>query len=440
MPGPAPGSRAAFVARQRPWQPAASVRSRTARVSLACRPCGLGRVAVGTGGGTGGWHGQGGRGGVDRLVGGANRRLRLGVAAAGFAPVTFDEGTGGGGRNQRDEQEAEHTVGLLRGPAARAGPLPNRFCAAGQSDRFLGNRDLDRDLFGQVGPHPWRIAVVVPRIVGHEIDQLFGARIGKVGAFETRQHHRDVVGTLAFQRARDQSVAGLLEIGLLLQDVQDLVVADRAVQPVGADQHDVALAQGDLRHHHLDPFLHAQRLQDDVGVLEALGFFGGHRARFHQLPGQRLVLRDLGQAAVTFDVAARIADLPDHQGAVDHRGGGAGGAHAAFVLVVARLREDAIVGVFDRAAQAARESVAFQRLGGLQGGDDGVDRHLRGHLAGGSAAHAVADQEQRALGAEFDGQRRVRTLAPAGRARRPARGGCPRCARESTRRRSCRRP
>ena len=39
-------------------------------------------------------------------------------------------------------------------------------------------------------------------------------------------------------------------------------------------------------------------------------------------------------------------------------------------------------------------------LGGLQRAGDGLDRHLRGHLAGGGAAHAVAHQEQGPLGSQ----------------------------------------
>ena len=93
--------------------------------------------------------------------------------------------------------------------------------------------------------------------------------------------------------------------------------ADRPVQPVRAEQGDVALAQLHLRQHHLDALLHAQRLQDDVGVLEGLGLVGGHRARLDQLPGERLVLGHLRQLAVAQDVAARVADLRDDQRVVD---------------------------------------------------------------------------------------------------------------------------
>ena len=62
----------------------------------------------------------------------------------------------------------------------------------------------------------------------------------------------------------------------------------------------------------------------------------------------------------------------------------------------------------DRPAQEAREPVARLRLGGGQRFVDRVDRHLRGDLAGRRAAHAVADQQQRALVAQLEGERGAR--------------------------------
>ena len=111
------------------------------------------------------------------------------------------------------------------------------------------------------------------------------------------------------------------------------------------------------------------------------------------------------ELAVAQDVAARIADLTDDERRVDEGGHGAGRAHAALALVVARLDEDALVGELDRAPHEAREGVARQRLGRAERLVDRIDRHLRRHLARGRAAHAVAHEQEGALVAELDRER-----------------------------------
>ena len=86
-----------------------------------------------------------------------------------------------------------------------------------------------------------------------------------------------------------------------------------------------------------------------------------------------------------------------HQRLVHQRRHRAGGAHAALALVVARLDEDALVGVLDGPAQQAGEAVAGLRLGRRHRVEDGIDGHLGGHLARGGAAHPVADQQRAPL-------------------------------------------
>ena len=197
--------------------------------------------------------------------------------------------------------------------------------------------------------------------------------------------------------ARDEPITGLFHVGLIKQYLLDFVVADRAVQPVRANQDHVAAMERDLREHDLHLFLDAQRLQDDVRMLEAFGLFQGHGSSFDELPGQGLVFGCLAQATAAQDVAARIADLSDQQCGVDQSNRRAGRAHSALVLVVARLDEDTVVGRFDRAAQATRKTFARQRSTATDHRRDGFDGHGGGDLTRGGTTHAVAYQEQSPL-------------------------------------------
>ena len=69
------------------------------------------------------------------------------------------------------------------------------------------------------------------------------------------------------------------------------------MQSIRREQDHVTTAKQDVRQHHVDLFLHPKGLQDDVGVLEALGFLHGHGAGLDQLPGQGLVFGNLRQLA-----------------------------------------------------------------------------------------------------------------------------------------------
>ena len=169
------------------------------------------------------------------------------------------------------------------------------------------------------------------------------------------------------------------------------------------------LLQLHLRELHLDLFLHAERLQDDVGVLEELGLLDGDLPGLEQLVDQRLIARDLRERALAPHVRARIADLRDQRRVAPQVHRRHGGAHARARQVFARLLEDLGVGFARRAAQLARQVLplvvddAFGRIDHVRVEHrrrQRLDGHPRGDLAGRGAAHAVAHDEQRAARAE----------------------------------------
>ena len=147
----------------------------------------------------------------------------------------------------------------------------------------------------------------------------------------------------------------------------------------------------------------AERLQDDVVVLEGLGFFFGELAGLDELVDERLIARDLHQPVAAQDVARGCRRPGRRRGVVDQRGGGRGRAHAAARAVGLGLVEDAQARGLDRAHEArARDRrgwrAARRRRQPLV---DDVDGELARDLAGGGAAHAVAHAEQGAALADL---------------------------------------
>ncbi len=139
----------------------------------------------------------------------------------------------------------------------------------------------------------------------------------------------------------------------------------------------------------------AERLEDDVVVLEGLGLLLGELAGLDELVHEGLVARDLHEAIAAQDVRAAVPDLAEEEVVVDERGDRRRRAHAAARAVELRLAEDAQARRLDRVHEARGQLVVV--LGRVARGHalvDDVDRELARDLAGGGAAHAVADAEQ----------------------------------------------
>ena len=126
---------------------------------------------------------------------------------------------------------------------------------------------------------------------------------------------------------------------------------------------DVALAKLAVGEVDLHRVGRAERLQDDVVVLEGLGLFLGELAGLDELVHERLVARQLHELALAHEVAARVADLREEEVVVDERRGGHRRAHPAARAIELGLLEDAQARGLDGAHEAPRELVALQRRG-----------------------------------------------------------------------------
>ena len=176
-------------------------------------------------------------------------------------------------------------------------------------------------------------------------------------------------------------------------DARNLGLGDVAVQTVAAEEDAVAGAHvfdeevgGDLG-------LGAKAAGDDIALGVVAGLFLSEDARADLLSHPGMVARDLAKGAVAQDVGAAIADVDEEGARPDEDDGHASGAHAAVVGVVAGVAIDGDIGLADSAGQGG-EGVVVGRFVVFVA--DGVDADVAGDLAGGIAAHAVADDEERA--------------------------------------------
>jgi hypothetical protein len=128
---------------------------------------------------------------------------------------------------------------------------------------------------------------------------------------------------------------------------------------------------------------------------------------------QRVILGQLDRDAVADEVRARVAGLrEDRVAAGDHRADERR-AHAALGEIALGLLHDLIVGGEDAVAERVEQATPRVRRAVLRpaldrgahvAGDPAVahrrDRHPARDLAGGVAAHAVADREHAAIGVD----------------------------------------
>ena len=186
-----------------------------------------------------------------RRFGPRRRRGRLTFALQRPAAVALDEHPGGRGRQQGDQQEAQHRAGLGAPGRRRARPAGTSPAVAPGRRRPPVSRMASLGTVTSTVTFSPRSLRTRGRIAsGRTRDRRGRTRPGRPASVRagpgpsTRATTTVMLsGPLALQGPGHQAIAGLLQVRLLLQDLQDLLVGDRAVQAVRADQDDVAPAQ-----------------------------------------------------------------------------------------------------------------------------------------------------------------------------------------------------
>ena len=157
----------------------------------------------------------------------------------------------------------------------------------------------------------------------------------------------------------------------------------------------------------LDRVGRAERLKDDVVVLEGFRLFFRQLAGLDELVDERLIAGQLNQTAVAQHVGARVADLSEKEVVVHERGRGHRRAHPASRAIELGLLKDAEAGRLDAVDEAPRQLVARQRLRVVERFGhslvENVDGELAGDLAGRGTAHPVAHGEERTVFAHHPG-------------------------------------
>ena len=107
-----------------------------------------------------------------------------------------------------------------------------------------------------------------------------------------------------------------------------------------------------------------------------------------------MIARDLAHLAIANDIGAAITDIDDKRApACDHERD-ACGAHAIEFGVFGRMLENGRIGAFNRCGKR-RNHIASGRVVILF--TNRLYAEFRSNLASGMAAHAIADDEERAL-------------------------------------------
>ena len=157
---------------------------------------------------------------------------------------------------------------------------------------------------------------------------------------------------------------------------------DHVREPVGADQEEVAGLGLDRERVDLDGRLRPERARDRRALRVALGLLRRQHAALHELRDERVVGRELLELAVAQEIRARVADVPDADGArrgVDERDGD-GRPHARGRRVVERALPDAPVRLGDERDDALLAAGLAARLlerGGREAGRDLASRGRR---------------------------------------------------------------
>src|SRR5690606_22805141 len=214
-----------------------------------------------------------------------------------------------------------------------------------------------------------------------------------------RDDERDVVGSAAVVRERDQRLDRRLPAGRSQHLGQDLLGSDEPVEAVGGDDEDVTLLHPELDDVRRHLWTRPQHPGDEVTPLVALGLVLAEEALLELLLDPGVVLGQLVDLLAAHEVGAGIADVADERRAVLQGHAREGRAHAAPALLLYRGRVhapvrqphglvDELVDPDDGLARADLLDVTAERL------VEDLHGQLAGDLARGGPAHAVGDGEE----------------------------------------------
>jgi hypothetical protein len=174
-------------------------------------------------------------------------------------------------------------------------------------------------------------------------------------------------------------------------------IVDETAQTIGAKEHPVAAPKLHECQINGNLLSGAQRLQDDVGVLEGIGLGFGELPRFDQLIHERLIFRDQAQSTVPHDVATAIADLAHEEHLIHDARDCCGRSHPATGSILLGGQENPCAGFFDGVDETPSETVAvLGRVVTAQHLEQGVNCHMASHFPGGGTAHAITDRQAEA--------------------------------------------
>jgi hypothetical protein len=139
----------------------------------------------------------------------------------------------------------------------------------------------------------------------------------------------DVVVASSRIREVDQAFGKLRERAHACHFLSNGLVMNETAQTIGAQQHPITASKLDEGQIDRNLLGGAQRLQDDIGVLEGVGLVFGELPGFDQLIDERLVFGDQVQSTVSQDVATAVTDLPREEHLVDEACHRCGGSHPA---------------------------------------------------------------------------------------------------------------
>jgi hypothetical protein len=210
-------------------------------------------------------------------------------------------------------------------------------------------------------------------------------------------------------RQVDEALGQRLDV-VALERVDDARVVEVGVKAVGAQEKLVAGEDFEVERVPLDRLVDANRARDRVfvglvrGGVEPLF---SHATTADQLIDQRVVFGELDDLAGAQEVDAAVADVGDKAAVAGDEQGGGGGPHPALLRFCLAFQVDGLAGALDRVLEEVEDGLlrltvalaeAFNCITPrVDGRAELVDRHLRGDLARGVAAHAVGDHEKRQL-------------------------------------------
>ena len=212
----------------------------------------------------------------------------------------------------------------------------------------------------------------------------------------------DVVHAACLVRGLDECSAGVLGLGVFVEDRREPVVVDHAGQTVAAQQQPVGRTRCDPADVGSGVGLHTDVAGEPSAFRVGGGFRRGDLTGVEQCLRQRVVPGQHAQMALTPQVGPAVADVGDqHVRATDQRDRD-GGTHTHEPGPARR----AVSKLGAELSQCGAQRLTGRRCGkvGLRAEvlcDESRQRghdDLGGQCAGGSAAHAVGDDEQAELG------------------------------------------